>query len=292
MDTQQNVYNVGYDLAVFLAAFSIAQDGDLITQKLSIGCEATSRTAPLGTTILGEEGGLNKHNTFEGDTSLTRNDFFLANGDDFSFNGTLFAMMQDTCKGNFNRENLALYRKQRYDQSRRDNPNFTYDIKSLLLYGAASFLYELFPNLGPEGNPDLPTISSFFGAVADGNGGYSHKPEQIPDDWHSRVAPYTLLDVANEIFQQYIMYPVEFGGNAGKGNFNSIGTIGGLVNGKLPDDATAADVECLLYQLATSNIPSPIAGIPVLGAAALDYLLTKINPVFQNTGCPLKPSES
>jgi hypothetical protein len=33
---------------------------------------------------------------FESDTSLTRNDFYLANGDDHSFNGTLFQRMIDT----------------------------------------------------------------------------------------------------------------------------------------------------------------------------------------------------
>jgi hypothetical protein len=33
---------------------------------------------------------------FESDTSLTRNDYYLANGDDHSFNGTLFKMMTAT----------------------------------------------------------------------------------------------------------------------------------------------------------------------------------------------------
>ena len=38
-------------------------------------------------------------------------------------NGTLFGMMQDTCQGNFNLENLALYRYQRYQQSVAENPD-------------------------------------------------------------------------------------------------------------------------------------------------------------------------
>ena len=33
---------------------------------------------------------------FETDTSLTRNDYYLANGDDYSFNGTLFKLMTST----------------------------------------------------------------------------------------------------------------------------------------------------------------------------------------------------
>merc|ERR1711977_355777 len=44
VDAQQNVYNVGYDLATLLALLGLTlTDGDIVTQKLSIGCDATSR---------------------------------------------------------------------------------------------------------------------------------------------------------------------------------------------------------------------------------------------------------
>merc|ERR1712070_475784 len=46
VDAQQNVYNVGYDLATLLALLGLTlTDGDIVTQKLSIGCDATSRTS-------------------------------------------------------------------------------------------------------------------------------------------------------------------------------------------------------------------------------------------------------
>ena len=35
--------------------------------------------------------GLNGHNTFEGDTSLTRADYYLNDGDNFSFQGQMCA---------------------------------------------------------------------------------------------------------------------------------------------------------------------------------------------------------
>ena len=201
MDAQQNLYNVGYDLAVTLATLGVGLDGDPLTEKLSIGCDATSRTSATGS-LLGDELGLDGHNKFEGDTSLTRDDYFLGNGDDFSFNGTLFEEMRSTCNDLFNRDNLALYRFQRYGESKATNPNFYFGPKSLLLFGAASFLYELFPSLGPQGTPDLPTISSFFGAESDGNGGWTHVPEQIPANWYNRVSPYSLMEVSSEIFAQ------------------------------------------------------------------------------------------
>merc|ERR1712000_185681 len=100
VDAVQNVYNMGYDLANFLAVFSIfIADGDLVTKKLSIGCDATTRTS-FNPVLTGSQPGLVGHNKFEADSSLTRNDFFLGKGDNFNFNGTLFGMMTETT-GNF-----------------------------------------------------------------------------------------------------------------------------------------------------------------------------------------------
>ena len=113
---------MGYDLANFLAVFSIyIADGDWLTTKLSIGCDATTRTS-VSPTLTGSQPGLDGHNKFEADTSLTRDDYFLGGGDDFDFNGTLFGMMADTTNGLFDLNGLALFRFQRYQQSRRDNP--------------------------------------------------------------------------------------------------------------------------------------------------------------------------
>lgn len=164
VDAQQNLYNLGYGLAVFIAVRAIALDGDIVTTKISIGCDATSRTAADGGLLLGPEPGLDAHNKFEADTSLTRNDYFLADGDNFSFNGSLFAQMYNTAKetsnGNFDRATIAKYRSDRYDESLNTNPNFYFGPKSLLLYGAASFVYENFPVFGGDGIPDIDTISS------------------------------------------------------------------------------------------------------------------------------------
>lgn len=89
VDAQQNLYNVGYDLANLLAIAGVGLDGDLIgTTKLSIGCDANSRTVTPGN-VLADELGLNGHNHFEADTSLTRNDYFLANGDNYRWNATV-----------------------------------------------------------------------------------------------------------------------------------------------------------------------------------------------------------
>lgn len=81
MAAQQNVYNVGYDLAVVLATLGVGLDGesrviacdriiadptgDLTTGKLSLGSK---------------DKGLAIHGKFEADASLTRNDYYTNGG--------------------------------------------------------------------------------------------------------------------------------------------------------------------------------------------------------------------
>lgn len=290
VDAQMTVYNVGLDLAVLLCTVSVPLDGDIVTTKMSIGGDATPQTAAPGLAALGvKEGGLIVHNTFEADTSLTRNDVFLANGDNYNFNGTLYGMMKKTCAatsgGLYDRACMSLYRKQRYDESRATNGQFYFGIKSLLLFGASSFLYELMPNAG--GTPDEATISSFFGAVQKSDGSYANHlagvGEKIPDNWVPRTDPYDILKVGAEIFAQYAAYPVEFGGNAGVGNFNGLNLGSQVVNGKLNAN-TAQDYQCLLFQIATDNVPS--GGGALLTAAQQAFALGKVAPFRTISGCP------
>jgi hypothetical protein len=44
----------------------------------------------------------------------------------------------------------------------KTDANFFFGPLSLLLYGAASFLYELFPSYGDKGVPDLATMKASF----------------------------------------------------------------------------------------------------------------------------------
>jgi hypothetical protein len=168
------LYSVGYGLTTLLALLGLAlTDGDLKTERLSIGCDATTQTS-FDLALMGSEPGLDGHNKIEAYTSFTRDDYFLGNGDSFFFNGTLFRMMTETTGGLCNRDMLAKYRYQRYQQSLKDNSKFYFDPLSLLLFGASSFLYELMPS-GTDYIPDEATISSFFGAEKQSDGSYTSK---------------------------------------------------------------------------------------------------------------------
>jgi hypothetical protein len=183
-------------------------------------------------------------------------------------------MMTATTGGNFNREGLSLYRKQRYDQSVAENPNFFFGPLSLLLFGAASFLYELMPS-GTHGYaPDLATITSFF------------VDEKIPDNWTNRVSPYTNNDVTREILTMYLENPVLFGGNTAPGSFDAI-DFGAIKNGTISANINAKDTSCLLYQLVSGPIPSSLNGLVTPTVEALAFVATKLGPEFANLGCPI-----
>lgn len=287
VDAQQNLYNVGYELASLLAVLGLTlTDGDIVTEKLSIGCDAISRTY-FSPATSGSEPGLNAHNKFEADTSLTRSDHFLANGDNYSFNGTLFGMMTETTSGNYNRDGLATYRAQRYQQSLKDNPNFYFGPSSLLLFGAASFLYELMPSGTKNYAPDYDTISSFFGAEKNSDGSYSFTGEErIPDNWTNRATPYSNTDAADEIIALYSQNPVLFGGATGNGGFDLI-NFGCIKNGTLIATPGSLEASCLLYQLATQDIPSSLNGVFTPSISTLEFVAKKLNPSFGNLGCPI-----
>lgn len=276
---------MGYDLAQLLALLGLTlTDGDLVTEKLSIGCDATSRTS-YNALLTGSEPGLDGHNKFEADTSLTRDDFFTGDGDDFSFNGTLFGMMVETTGGNFDREGLGLYRYQRYQQSLAENENFYFGPLSLLLFGAASFLYELMPSGTHNYAPDLETISSFFGAEQNSAGDWTfNNAEQIPANWTNRVSPYTNLDVTAEIVAMYLEHPVLFGGATGSGGFDALPTFGTAISdGSL---VTTGNTACLIYQLATQSVPSYLNSILTPTVDALDFVTNKLGLELDNLGCP------
>jgi len=200
--------------------------------------------------------------------------------------GTLFGMMDKTCGSNFDIKGLSLYRKQRYDQSQAENPNFYFGPLSVLLYRAASFLYELMPS-GTNGyKPDLATISTFFGAKKNDDGTWGYTAEKIPDDWTNRVSPYTNNDVTTQILEMYLLNPVLFGGNTADGKFDTI-DFGAIKDGKISAGISATDTSCLLYQLATQSVPSSLNGLITPTVKALAFIATKLSPSFKNLGCPL-----
>lgn len=182
-------------------------------------------------------------------------------------------MMSATTGGLHNLENLAVYRGERWDQSVQENPNFYFGPLSLLLFGAASFLYELFPS-GPNYIPDQATMDAFF------------IREQLPNNWINRVDPYSNRKVTEQILAMYLLNPRPFGGNIGNNNFAPLDWRGIIQNGTISRDIQPQAVSCLLYQLATQSVPSTLNGIVTPTVEAISFFLTRVAPSFDNLGCP------
>lgn len=114
VDAAQNVFNWHFDLASFVATFGIVQDGDPLTQTLSIGCAPGLANANTG---------LDTHNKFEVDASLSRTDYFLSpTGDAYSVNGTLFGELVNSCGSQgFSQDCMAKYNQKRFNESLATN---------------------------------------------------------------------------------------------------------------------------------------------------------------------------
>ena len=203
--------------------------------------------------------------------------------------------MNKTVNGNFNLPNMVTFMGQRYSQSRAENPYFYFGPKVVLLYGAASFLFRLFPNFtGNTGPPVLHFIAGFFGVQQSGTSFTRLAGEQILDDWHNRLTPLTLANVSQDFATMYSSSPQLLGGNAGKvNNFDDLGANGtGVVGVKNSLLSTSPnDFTCLMYQIATEDVPSSLGTkLGSLNVAVGKFATANLNPlqVFTAAGCSLK----
>jgi hypothetical protein len=113
-DDPRLTHSQGWDLATFVATFGIVMDGDPLTSQLSIGCDGGMQVPNTG---------LNAHNKFETDSSMTRNDFYTSpTGDSYSVNATIFGYMDDYCNGDFTLGCMGAYMGSRYNYSKETNP--------------------------------------------------------------------------------------------------------------------------------------------------------------------------
>ena len=240
---------------------------------------------------------------FEGDASLSRTDFFFT-GDDHTFNNTLFQQITNLAyiggdKSSvsnyvFSPSVVAQHQFNRYQDSLNTNPNFFFGPKAIILYGAASFLYEAFPSHGPDGSPTLLDQAAFFGTSNPDANGQVHfantehvpvNPNPLGPGWFARTDPYNLTALVEQVVVLYTAHPVLFGGNAGVDNFDAINFGQSISNGKLTTDPAA--LLCLLYQIATDDVPDSLSSVLNLPSSVLSFMTGKLNPIFANSGCTL-----
>lgn len=285
VDACQNVFNMNWDLAAVITLIAtVLGDGDTITQKFSIGCDATSRTAAIDLNLLtGSQPGLNGHGNFEVDGSMSRDDYFISEGDVFTLNGTLFAQMVEMTDGKFTKSGISQVKHKRWEQSQRDNPNFFYGPIGLISYAASAFLPELY---GDGESVDTATVATFFGVHQDDSGSwvYAHN-ESLPEEWYSRETPYGLTGVVENLLRMYLENPVLFGGNTAEGHFDGL-DFGAIKDGKLDVDISVNSALCLIYQLLAWPIPSAANGVLNIGKNAVAQITSVLGNTIADLGCP------
>ncbi|KAF8901376.1 heme-thiolate peroxidase [Gymnopilus junonius] len=126
VEAAQEGFNMHNGLAIFITYAGHLVDGNLLTDLLSIGGK-TSLTGPdpPGPATVG---GLNTHDVFEGDTSMTRGDAFF--GNNHSFNETLFNELVEFSNrfggGKYNFTVASEFRWKRIQDSIATNPNMSF----------------------------------------------------------------------------------------------------------------------------------------------------------------------
>ncbi|TFY52644.1 heme-thiolate peroxidase [Dentipellis fragilis] len=252
---------MGADIVMVLIVLSLAYDGDLLSGKFSIGAP-DNRTAGLGPlqNILSVAGGLNYHNTLEGDASSTRQDAYF--GDGHSMDPNLYLQMKSIAAqhgGTYGFDTMKEVLQMRYDDSLARNPTFYWlPIAALVPLGSKGLVPVLFSNgtYGAGGVPNEASISSFFGARA------------LPD------GRYDARDDCGFILSTN----VPFGANAGHPDTFIPFELGALtdVNG----------LACFLLTALQANIPSILVQPLRDVVGIVGQVLDKITPMFEQFGCP------
>ncbi|KAF5336406.1 hypothetical protein D9611_006738 [Ephemerocybe angulata] len=229
----QEGFNMDSSTARFVTYAAHLVDGNLVTDLLSIGGK-TRKTGP-DPPAPASVAGLNTHAVFEGDSSMTRADFFF--GDNHSLNETLFKQFKDFSNrfggGFYNLTVAQELRHQRIQESIATNPTFDFTSpRFFTAFAESSFPIEFFVDgRNPVRALSMDNATLFF------------RDSKFPVDFFRAAAP-TGGTLAVEIFNAH---PIA----AGK-NVNGINTF--------TPDPTSADFSsfCLLY---TNFVTKTVGGL-------------------------------
>ncbi|KWU41881.1 Cloroperoxidase, partial [Rhodotorula sp. JG-1b] len=250
----KQVFNMGEDLSGLLCFIAVTYGGNLQTQTFSIGGEddRTYSGSGIGSKSVSRQFGLDAHSRCEGDSSPTRNDFYLDNGDNHSQQPDRFRRLLALAKqnsGNFDTPTLNALFGQNSQLSIQNNPKYYANGPTLVVILAAyPIIPEFFSNgtYGAGGKATLQNIAPLMGFKINDDGTICAVPEQIPDNWYRRSTPYGIANVvanAPGTLAAGNTLPSPLSSIIASGNTNEIG--------------------CQLYQLLSSQSPATL-GVPLV----------------------------
>ncbi|GME35481.1 hypothetical protein GTA08_BOTSDO05233 [Neofusicoccum parvum] len=290
-------YGMSPDLALFLAAYAVVIDGDIGSLSWSIG-------GPFPPTLIngvlgGDPQGISySHNNYEGDSSATRADAYLNNGDASTMIVSKFQQLYDTAVND--RYTLDGFRGQ-YARTQQEsiatNPYLFYAPFSALVVPAAyNFVLNFMSNHSaeePNGYLDGNQLKQFFSVTGEsGNFQYTPGYERIPEEWYRRPSSnqYSLVSVVADLAIGFVRDPstIKFGGNTGTPNSFVGVDVGDLTGGVYNADTLLEgnNLGCFFLQAAQAGLPDILNGVLSDLAPALDLLNSAVSPVLADLACP------
>ncbi|KDQ53210.1 hypothetical protein JAAARDRAFT_210155 [Jaapia argillacea MUCL 33604] len=260
----QEAFNVDYNFSVALASFALLSRGNVLLDLVSLGLESPL-VPPLPGNLDGIPGGLGKHGRFEGDVSMTRQDYAL--GDNIHFQPDMYDNLL-TYVANYSDGNIVTeavfeqYRYARFEDSYLRNPNLTFHSgRHGFGYGEAGFTLNFFPN-AKEGNLTVPVMNSFF------------RNETFPEGWYRRATPFTFAGVITAAGQIEAPHPVPAGAKNSSGVYVT--------------DPTSASGICGLYaNLASQNVPAILLNTTGTLLQNVNTLIGGVYKIFEPFGCAM-----
>ncbi|KAF9026033.1 Cloroperoxidase [Hymenopellis radicata] len=286
------VFNMGLDLGAFLSVYALVMDGDPLSLKWSIGGPPSSGGILSG--ILGSAKGLSgSHNKYESDSSPTRTDAYLNNGDATTVNNAQFLQLYnlDPDHANYDIDILKTFHSLRFDHSVQNNPHFFYaPLAGLVVVHAAFIFIPTFMSNYTENGPVLDGV--LFEASSE-----THEcrlsddlkavrgQERIPNNWYRRPTPYTIPNFNLDLIELLLEYPkyIAVGGNTGTVNSFTPVNLGDLTGGgfNAKNLLEGNNLMCFMYQAVMSALPDVI-----LGGVVDTLILQYVTPLFAGLGCP------
>ncbi|KAG6884794.1 hypothetical protein C0993_008284, partial [Termitomyces sp. T159_Od127] len=217
VEATTHAFNMDYDLASGLTAFGMLARGNAFTDQLSIGLDTPLIPALPGEIDGNTTRGLAAHGRFEGDVSMTRQDWAI--GDNIHFQPDLFAELLDIVaqvgndskvtgpKSIVNVQALSQFKLKRFLQSQSENVELQYHVGRLILsYGETGFTLNFFAN-GTDGTLSVPAMTSIF------------SDQTFAPNWFRRSSPGTIDMIGTSTFQVFDANPVPPGANAPNGTY-------------------------------------------------------------------------
>ncbi|KAE8240214.1 hypothetical protein A4X13_0g7898 [Tilletia indica] len=130
IEVVSQVYGISPELGGVLSAYAVVFTGNILDGTWSIGgpFQSSQLLGSVSNLLAGEPEGINSHNVYEGDASVSRADHYANKGDDYTSQPEFFKQLVDIAgphkagEDAYTREVLAKHRTLRFNHSISTNP--------------------------------------------------------------------------------------------------------------------------------------------------------------------------